>query len=67
MILDNAYSERVFKSFFINSSDTTLTVLAGDSPVAWAAHTRSSFPQTRVAVWTMLEAGLVTVAPPQAL
>lgn len=44
-----------------------LTVLAGDSPVAWAAHTRSSFPQTRVAVWTMLEAGLVTVAPPQAL
>lgn len=42
-------------------------VLTGDSPVARAAHTRSSFPQARVAVGAMLVTGLVTVAPPQAL
>lgn len=45
----------------------TLTVLTGDSPVAWATHTCSSFPQARVTVGAMLETGLVTVAAPQAL
>lgn len=42
-------------------------VLTGDSPVAGTTHTRSSLPQARVTVGAMLEAGLVTVAPPQAL
>lgn len=46
---------------------STLTVLTGDSPVAWTTHTRSSFPQARVAVGAMFETGLVTVSAPQAL
>lgn len=46
---------------------STLTVLAGDSPVTGTAHTRSVFPQASVAVGTVLETGLVAVAPPQAL
>ena len=46
---------------------STLTVLTGDSPVAWTTHTRSGFPQARVAVGAMFETSLVTVAAPQAL
>lgn len=42
-------------------------VLAGDSPESWATHTRSIFPQAGVTVGAMLETGVVTVAPPQAL
>lgn len=45
---------------------TTLTVLTGDSPVAWTTHTRPGFPHARVAVGAMLETRLVAVAPPQA-
>lgn len=46
---------------------TTLTVLTGDSPVTRSTHTCSGFPQARVAVGAMLEAGVITVGPPQAL
>lgn len=53
--------------FFFSWLTATLTVLTGDSPVAWATHTCSGFPQARVTIGTMLETGLVTVAAPQAL
>lgn len=43
---------------------TALTVLTGNSPVAWATHTCSTFPQARITVGAMLETGLVTMAPP---
>lgn len=42
-----------------------LTVLASDSQEAWTTDTCSSLPQTRVTVWAMLNARLVTVPPPQ--
>lgn len=42
-------------------------VLTGDSPETRTANTSSSFPQTRVAVGAMFEAGLVAVAPPEAV
>lgn len=43
-----------------------LTVLTGDSPKAWATHTRSSLPQACVTVWAKLETRFVAVTTPQA-
>lgn len=44
-----------------------LTVLTADPPEAWTTHTSSRLSGARVAVGTVLEAGLVTVAAPEAL
>lgn len=45
----------------------TLTVLAGDPPVAGPTHTRPRLSLAGVAVGAVLETGLVAVAPPQAV
>lgn len=44
-----------------------LTVLTGHPPVAWPTHTRPCLSLAGVTVGTVLETGLVAVAPPQAI
>lgn len=44
-----------------------LTVLTGHPPVAWPTHTRSGLSLAGVTIGTVLETGLVAVAPPQAI
>lgn len=58
---------RSLSVFLGSSSGAALTVLTADSPVTWTAHTLPRLPRTRVAVGAVLEAGQVTVGPPEAL